>query len=165
MNNNLLFDFSVNKENKSIEVKREFAAKVSLVWDAFTKSDLLDKWWAPKPWKAQTKKIDFREGGIWHYATVGPNGETHWSLVTYRSIDPLKGFTARDGFTNVEGNINENMPKANWDISFKSLNNHTLVSFQMTFADVNHLETLIKMGFKEGLTKGLQQLDELLPTL
>jgi PhnB protein len=65
MNPNLLFDFSVNKENNTILVKREFAANLDLVWDAWTKPELLDRWWAPKPYKTETRSMDFREGGHW----------------------------------------------------------------------------------------------------
>ena len=56
MTTNLAFDFSIDRENKTIKVKREFAAELPLVWDAYTKSEILDQWWAPKPWKARTKK-------------------------------------------------------------------------------------------------------------
>ena len=34
--NNLLFDFTVDKAQKTVYVNREFAAGLSLVWDAFT---------------------------------------------------------------------------------------------------------------------------------
>ena len=52
MNNALQFDFIVNKENNTINVKREFKAAPAKVWSAWTKSELLDQWWAPKPWRA-----------------------------------------------------------------------------------------------------------------
>ena len=75
MSISLAFDFVVNKENNTITVKREFAADRSLVWDAYTKPEILDQWWAPRPWKARTKTMDFRNGGHWHYAMVGREGE------------------------------------------------------------------------------------------
>ncbi len=93
MSTNLALDFSVNKENKTISIKREFNAERPLVWDAYTKSEILDQWWAPSPWKARTKTMDFREGGHWHYAMVGPEGEEHWALVNYKTIQPLQKFT------------------------------------------------------------------------
>ena len=49
MKNHLLFDFTVDKSTKKVFVKREFNADLSLVWDAFTKKELLDKWAAPAP--------------------------------------------------------------------------------------------------------------------
>jgi uncharacterized protein YndB with AHSA1/START domain len=62
MKSNLMFDFSSDKKNNTIREKREFAADLSLVRDAYTKSEILDHWWAPKPWKARTKTMNFREG-------------------------------------------------------------------------------------------------------
>jgi uncharacterized protein YndB with AHSA1/START domain len=57
MSMNLMMDFVVDKSNNIITVKREFAAELPLVWDAYTKSEILDQWWAPKPWKARTKTM------------------------------------------------------------------------------------------------------------
>jgi len=46
MKNNLPFEFTVNKATKTVLIIREFAAELSLVWDAFTKQEILDQWWA-----------------------------------------------------------------------------------------------------------------------
>lgn len=51
MKNDLLFDFTVSKENKTIHIKREFNANLELVWQAWTTAELLDQWWAPKPYQ------------------------------------------------------------------------------------------------------------------
>ena len=47
MKNSLLFDFTVDKATNAVYVKREFAAGQELVWNAFTKQEILDRWWAP----------------------------------------------------------------------------------------------------------------------
>jgi uncharacterized protein YndB with AHSA1/START domain len=52
-------------KEKSILVSREFNAPLETVWKAFTESELVEKWWAPKPWRAETKKMDFSNGGHW----------------------------------------------------------------------------------------------------
>ncbi|GGG03467.1 SRPBCC family protein [Pontibacter amylolyticus] len=162
MKKNLEFEFSVNKENKTITVKREFAAELPLVWDAYTKSEILDQWWAPKPWKARTKTMDFSEGGHWHYAMVGPEGEEHWALANYKTIDPKKRFTALDGFADAEGVVNPEMPQSKWEVSFTPKDEVTLVENLITFDDLAQLETTIQMGFKEGLTMAMEGLDALL---
>ncbi|MBB6610621.1 SRPBCC domain-containing protein [Pontibacter sp. Tf4] len=162
MKHDLAFEFSVNKENKTITVKREFAAELPLVWDAYTKSEILDQWWAPKPWKARTKTMDFREGGYWHYAMVGPEGEEHWALAHYKTIDTKKRFTAMDGFANAEGVVNTEMPQYKWEVSFTPKEEVTLVENLITFDDLAQLETTIQMGFKEGLTMAMENLDALL---
>ena len=165
MINNLTFDFSVNKENKTITIKREFAAELPLVWDAYTKSEILDQWWAPKPWKARTKTMDFREGGHWHYAMVGPNGEEHWALVNYKSIHFQKRFTGLDAFADADGNVNKDLPQSKWEVTFTDKGRITLVEFLISYDDLAQLEATIEMGFKEGMTMAMEGLDELLASL
>lgn len=165
MSINLLMDFSVDKENKTITVKREFAAEVALVWDAYTKSEILDQWWAPRPWKAKTKTMDFRDGGHWLYAMVGPNGEEHWAIANYQNIKVHKSFTGLDAFSDAEGNVNKEMPQSKWEASFTDKGEKTLVELRITYADLAQLEATIQMGFKEGLGMAMENLDELLPSL
>jgi uncharacterized protein YndB with AHSA1/START domain len=165
MTKNLAFDFSVNKENNTITVKREFAAAVSLVWDAYTKKELLDQWWAPKPWKARTKTMDFREGGHWLYAMVGPNGEEHWALANYKNIQVQKRFTGLDAFADANGNVNKDMPQSTWDVTFAQKGDVTLVELHISYSDLAQLEATLQMGFKEGLSMAMEGLDELLPSL
>ncbi len=38
-------------KNKQLKITRDFDAPVKQVWNAWTQSELLDQWWAPKPWK------------------------------------------------------------------------------------------------------------------
>lgn len=165
MNHTLAFDFSVDKENKTITIKREFAAELPIVWQAYTKSEILDKWWAPKPWKAKTKTMDFREGGYWHYAMVGPAGEEHWALANYKNIEPQKKFTGLDAFADKDGNVNKDLPQSKWEVTFTDKGEITLVEFRISFNDLAQLEETIKMGFKEGMTMAMEGLDELLPSL
>lgn len=165
MNMNLAFDFFVDKGNKTITVKREFAAELPLVWDAYTKSEILDQWWAPRPWKAKTKTMEFREGGRWIYAMVGPAGEEHWARADYKKIVNQKSFTGLDAFSDSDGNVNKEMPQSKWDVTFTDKGEVTLVEFKITYDDLAQLEATIKMGFKEGLTMAMEGLDELLPKL
>ncbi|NIG55680.1 SRPBCC domain-containing protein [Chitinophaga sp. Cy-1792] len=162
MNPNLAFDFTVDKAQKMITIQREFAAAVPLVWNAYTKSDMLDQWWGPKPWKARTKSMDFREGGRWLYAMVSPQGEEHWSIADYSSIKPEQSYAAWYAFTDAEGNVNAELPASDWVVHFSPKGDHTLVEIVITYAELAHLETIIKMQFKEGLAMGMNQLDQLL---
>lgn len=165
MNKTAIFNFTVDKENKKIRVERSFDAPVDLVWSAWTEAELLDQWWAPKPWKAETKSMDFTEGGRWVYAMVGPEGEKHWALMQYLSIAPKKSFTSRDGFGDPDGKVNETMPTSTWVNTFSEKAGTTSVTNDISFADLAQLESLIQMGFKEGYTMGLDNLEDLLARL
>ncbi len=158
----LFFDFNVDKQNNVIHIKREFAADRSTVWDCYTKSEILDQWWMPSPWKSKTKSMDFREGGRWHYAAVGPNGEEHWSIASYVKIEDRIMFLANDAFGDENGIINETMPQSVWTMNFSDSGENTLVYGIMKFPDLAQLEQTIEMGFKEGLTMAMENLDKLL---
>lgn len=162
MKSSLLMNFSVDKENKTIHVAREFAAPLSKVWAAWTDSQLLDQWWAPKPWQARTKMMDFREGGYWLYAMMGPDGEQHWARADFKSITPLKAYSAQDAFCDEQGTINTSLPRSLWRNNFSENANATLVSIQIQYETLADLETILEMGFKEGLLAALDNLDELL---
>ena len=165
MNSNLQFDFLADKEKNTITVRLEFAAGRQLVWDCYTKSELLDQWFAPNPWKARTKTMNFSEGGFWLYAMCGPEGEEHWGRMDYLKIRPAANFTALDGFCDAGGNLNPQLPRASWTSSFSDLSGNTLVETVVTYNSLADLETVLQMGMKEGLTIAMEGLDALLISL
>src|SRR5688500_14129831 len=165
MKNTMQFDFIVDKEKNTMTLKREFAANRQLVWDCYTKSELLDRWFAPEPLTTKTKSMDFRPGGHWIYAMVDPNGKEYWGRTDYQTISPISKYTALDAFSNEKGEINTDLPRATWDVSFKDLSNNTLVETVVTYKSLADLEAVINMGMKEGMTSTLERLDNLLLTL
>ena len=83
MKSNLLMNFTIDKENKTVNINREFRASIDNVWAAWTEPEILDQWWAPAPWKSKTKSMDFKVGGRRLYAMIGPEGEEHWAIADY----------------------------------------------------------------------------------
>jgi len=169
MNSNLKFDFTVNKENNTVNVKREFNADLELVWEAWTNHEILDQWWAPKPYKNRTKLMDFREGGMWLYEMFNTESEKqhecHWCKNDYHKIEHQKNFSGLDAFCDENGTVNTDMPRTLWTNTFTENGETTTVNIVARYESLADLEKLIEMGFKEGLTMGLNQLDELLKTL
>ncbi len=165
MKTTLQFDFIVDKEKNTMTVKKEFAAGRQLVWDCHTKSELLDRWFAPKPFTAKTKTMQFREGGHWFYAMVDPDGKEFFARCDYQKINPIDGYTALDSFCDEKGNLNPDLPRAKWNVSFKEQGENTLVQTIVTYNSLADLETVVNMGMKEGLTMTLGNLDELLAEL
>jgi len=154
--------FTKDLENKKIIVEREFSAPVESVWKAWTDSDLLDQWWAPKPWRAETKSMDFRTGGFWLYAMKGPDNKVHWARVDYKSIEKLKNFQAADYFCDENGNKNDELPNMNWDNQFSKTADGTRVVVNISFKSEADIRAILDMGFKEGFEMALGNLDELL---
>jgi len=163
MTNNLLFDFTVDKAAKTVFITREFAAELSLVWDAFTKKEILDQWWAPKPFSSKTKFMNFEVGGRRFYAMVSPEGQERWVIQKYTSISPKTNFKFFNAFA--DENETPELPGSEWDHTFSEQNGTTKVSVTIYNESLERMEKQIEMGFKEGFTMTLNYLDELLTTL
>jgi uncharacterized protein YndB with AHSA1/START domain len=160
MNNNLLFDFTVDKAAKTVVITREFDAELSLVWDAFTKAELLDQWVAPKPWTAKTKFMDFKVGGRRFYAMVSPEGQERWAIQKYISITPKTNFKVFNVFADKDEN--PELPGSEWDYTFIEHNGITTVRISIYNESLERMEKMIEMGFAEGYKMAIVNLEELL---
>ena len=159
----LLFDFTVDKTTKTVFIHREFAAELSLVWDAFTKPEILDQWVAPKPWRSKTKYMNFKVGGRRFYAMVSPEGLERWSIQEYTSITPKTNFKMYNTFADKDEN--PELPGSEWEYNFSEQNGITKVSIIIKNESLDRLEKMIEMGFVEGFKMSINNLDNLLTTL
>ncbi|MES2777556.1 MAG: SRPBCC domain-containing protein [Bacteroidota bacterium] len=145
---------------KKITVTRDFNATPEQTWSAWTESELLDLWWAPKPWKAETKSMEFRVGGYWLYAMVGPDNTRHWARVDFTKIEKHKRMETRDAFCDDLGNINREMPVMTWKIDFEPIETGSQVIVEISFTNESDLEKIVEMGFETGFASALTNLDE-----
>ena len=171
MNNDLLFDFTVDKAAKTVYITREFDAELSLVWDAFTKAELLDQWLPPKPMTAKTKYQDFKVGGKRFYAMVSPDGQERWAIQEYTSITPKTNFKMYNAFADKDEN--PDLPGSEWDHTFSEQNARpdepfgrgtTKVSITIYNESLQRLERILD-GFTIGMKMSLSNLENLLATL
>ena len=164
MSNSLLFNFHVDKNKKTVLIDREFDAALSLVWDAFTVAEILDQWWAPKPYKSKTISMDFKVGGRRFYAMVSADGQSlNYSVQKYTAISPKTNFKFESVFTDKDENPFP--PGSNWDVTFSEENGKTTVRISIYNESLERMEKMMEMGFKEGFTATLNELNILLPSL
>ena len=156
-------DFIVNKEAKTVSITKEFAAPIDLVWDAYTKAELLDQWWAPKPFASRTKVLDFEVGGRRFYAMVGPDGGERWAVQKYTSITPKTNFKFFNAFADADENLQ--LPGSDWDFIFTDQGDTTKVSVSIYNESLERMEMILASGFTEGVKVQLQNLEELLTKL
>ena len=162
MKNNLLFDFTADKTAKTVFITREFDAELSLVWDAFTKQEILDQWSAPAPWMAKTKYMNFEVGGKRFYAMVGPEGQESWIIQKYTSITPTTHFKLWNAFADKDEN--PELPGSEWDYNFSEQNGITKVTITIFNESFDRMEKLLE-GFQQGFTLTLNNLEKLLAIL
>ena len=156
-------EFVVDKSAKTVTITETFDADRDLVWDAYTKAELLDRWWAPKPFASRTKVMDFRMGGRRFYAMVSPEGGERWAVQRYTSITPKTNFKFFNAFA--DENENPELPGSDWNFNFSEADGKTTVHISIYNESLERLERLIAMGFKEGFTATLGHLKELLDRL
>ena len=155
---NLLFDFTVDKAKQTVFITREFDANLPLVWDAYTKPEILDQWWAPKPWSSKTKVMNFEVGGRRFYAMVSPDGLERWSVQKYTSINPKTNFKFFNAFADKDEN-----PEplgSDWDFNFTEEDGITKVSITIYNESLERMEKQLEMGFKEGFGMQMNNLDD-----
>jgi len=158
----LQFDFTVDKSTKTVFITREFDAELSLVWDAFTKAELIDQWIAPKPMISKTKYQDFKVGGKRFYAMVSPDGNERWALQQYTSITPKTNFKMNNAFADKDEN--PELHGSEWDHTFSEENGVTKVSITIYNESLERLERILD-GFTQGMKMSLSNLENLLATL
>ena len=153
---NLVFDFKVDKATKTVEITKEFEASLGKVWDAFTKQEVLDQWWAPKPWASITKSMNFEVGRRRFYAMVSPEGHERWSVQKFISIDPKTNFKMLNAFADADEN--PELPGSEWDLTFSEQNGVTTLKIVITNDSLERMEKMIEMGFQGGFTMTLNYL-------
>jgi len=163
MNNNLPLDLTVDKASKTVTINREFAAGLSLVWDAFTKKEMLDQWWAPKPMVSRTKFMDFKVGGRRFYAMVSPEGQERWQVHRYTSVSPKTNFKMLANFADKDENLE--VPGSEWDLNFSEQSGTTKVTIVIYNDSLARMEKMVELGFGSGLAAMYGNLDDLLASL
>ena len=165
MKNNLLFDFTVDKATNTIFITREFEAELSLVWDAFTKQEILDQWGTPAPWTTQTISMDFKVGGRRFYKMASPEGQEHFSVQDYTSISPKSNLKYISNFADRDGNANPQFKGSENNLDFNEANGITTVKIVIKYETLAVLKMMIEKGFKEGFIMTLNSLGKLLASL
>ncbi len=160
MNSEIIFN--ADFDSTSVYVMKVFPANVATVWNYFTKAELIDQWWGPKPWNCETIKLDFRKNGIWHYAMVGPKEEKVFCVVEYGEITEHRSFDAESKFSNEKGIVNPEMPETKWIFGFTGVEEGTKLTVNLKVSTIEKMKQQMEMGFEGGFKMGLNQLEDLL---
>lgn len=147
---------------KTVKVSRTFDAPLALVWRAYSEAALLDEWWGPAPYRAETRSMRFEAGGHWVYAMVSPEGQKHWGQMKYVRISHHRSIEIEDSFCDENGNVNPALPVAKGTIVFTPMGDSTTVEFTTVYAQESDLRTIVEMGFEDGISVCFDQLAELL---
>jgi uncharacterized protein YndB with AHSA1/START domain len=138
-------------------VRRTFDAPARLVFEAWTKPELLKQWWAPKSlgMSLLSCEADVRAGGTYRFVFGHDASETMAFFGRYLEVTP----PSRLVWTNEEGEGGE----AITTVTFEEKGGKTLLVLRERHPSKEAVDEAI--GFGEGLRETFEQLDELLVTL
>lgn len=159
---NLFFDFKVDEKTSTIIVKRSFKATNKLVWDAWTKAEILDQWWAPEGWKSTTKAMKFKEGGMRHYQMQGPENSEMWGITSYLKITLHSKFSGKEYSSDMHAEISTELPPSDYHITFTDQDEQTMIEHHTTYNSLEDLKQSLAYGFKEGMLGAFERLDAFL---
>jgi uncharacterized protein YndB with AHSA1/START domain len=161
------------KKNQTVETKeneiiftRTFQAPRDLVFETYTTCEHLKNWWGPREWPLDYCKMDFREGGSWHYCMKGPNpGDESWGIAYYKEITTPEEIIYNDHFSDKEGSVNSEMPSFDTIITFSEEDGRTTVRVASKVGSSEEVEKLVEMGMVEGFTETWDRLEEHLASI
>lgn len=92
-------------QSKPFVISRTFNVPRELVWKAWTDREGLLRWFGPKGCALSQARLDFRPGGVFHYAMKMPNGVEAWGIFVYREIVPPERILWVNAFSDPDGGV------------------------------------------------------------
>jgi len=148
------------KSERELVVTRTFNGPARIVFEAWTKPDLLKRWWAPKSFGVSfiSCEADVRTGGTYRFVFGHPASEQPMEFFgRYIEVTPH----SRLVWTNEEGGEDG----AVTTVTFEERGAETLVAMHELYPSKEALDGAIASGSTGGFSEAFEQLDELLVTL
>jgi uncharacterized protein YndB with AHSA1/START domain len=115
---------------------REFKAPKKLVFNAFSTAEALSEWWGPVATKNTVLKLDFREGGIFHYK-MESDGQANYGRFIFGEIKPYDLLEFNNAFADAQGNV----VRAPFDINLPAQ-----IFYRLIFSESNGKTILTMTG-------------------
>lgn len=140
-----------------IVLRRSFAAGRAAVFDAWTKPELLVRWYGADGWTLETCEIDLRVGGRWRFVSRGPGGELmgHGGVYVEVVVPELVRQT--------ESYDDQWFPgESAQSLAFADEVGGTLVTLTMDFPSQEVRDAVLTSPMREGLAQACARLDAVL---
>lgn len=147
--------------DREIVMTRDFAAPRQLVFDAFTKPELVRRWLlGPPGWSMPVCEMDFRVGGSYRYVWRHEKGQEMGMGGVYREIVVPERIVATEKFDE-----SWYPGEAVGTLSLSDRDGRTLVTQTVMYDTPEAREAVLKSPMEKGVEAGYKRLEELLSTL
>lgn len=97
-------------------LERIFKAPRALVWDAMSQAQHLAEWFSPPGTSAGKNEMDFREGGVYHYELIAPDGNAFWGRWIFRQIINQELIVNHVSFSDADCGITRHPMAPDWPL-------------------------------------------------
>jgi uncharacterized protein YndB with AHSA1/START domain len=149
---------SIPAAERELVITRLIDAPRDKVFRAWTEPTLLERWFCPRPWRAEFTALDLRPGGVNRVVMHGPDGEEMAHTGVYLEIVENEKLVFTDAFT--EGWVPSEKPFMTAVITLADEGGKTRYTARALHWSVEDRETHEKMGFHEGWAKCAEQLEQ-----
>jgi len=88
---------------REIVLTRVFDAPRQMIYDAWTKPELLKRWFGPRGWSLVVCEVDLKVGGKWRFVLRGPDGKEMGMRGVYRELVPPERDVHTESFDDFPG--------------------------------------------------------------
>jgi uncharacterized protein YndB with AHSA1/START domain len=144
--------------DREVVLTRRFAAPRSLVFEAWTRPELLKRWFGRKGWTLPVCEVDLRVGGAWRYVMRGPDGREMGMRGVYREIAAPERLVYTEAFDDYPG---ESVVTG----VFEESDGWTLMTHTVLCESQQIRDAILATGMEKGAGETYDRLEELLATL
>ena len=145
---------------EQILIEREFDAPKHLVYQAYTRPELVQRWWHANRGEVTLVEIDLRAGGKWRYVMVTPDGTEVGFHGKYREIIPNERLVSTEIYEGLPEGVSEDDAATVNTATFTETDGRTTFTLLIEAKTKQSRDAIINSGMEDGLQDALQLLEQ-----
>jgi uncharacterized protein YndB with AHSA1/START domain len=141
--------------DREIVMTRVFDAPRHLVFDAFTKPELLKRWFGPRGWSLVVCEVDLKVGGAFRFVLRSPDGKDMGMRGVYSEIVPPERSVHMESFDDYPG-------ESQVTGVYVEQGGKTTLTATVLYPSQEVRDAVIKSGMEHGAAESYDKLAELL---
>src|SRR6476659_11470154 len=150
-----------NVDTLTMTITAEFDADAERLWELWADPRQLERWWSPPSHSSTFVEHERTVGARTTYFMTGPDGHEHHGTWRIEEVEPPHRLRIKDDAVDEQGKPEDGGP-SEMTITIAEADGTATMSIQTRFADRESMEQTIEMGFEQGMTETVNQIDPLL---
>ena len=153
--------------DREIVIRRAFNGPARIVFDAWTKPELVRRWWAPKSHKVSVVSCDadVRVGGHYRYVLQLDAGNRFAFSGKYVDVTPSSRLVYTEIFEPTAGGVQPDEEGILITVTFEERDGKTYLVSRSLCPSTEVRDTILSSGMEHGMRESMDQLEELIASL